>query len=167
MPGKQGPICLSFLIVLVNGVALADDHAELNAIYRIFFVSLLGLEEIETYYRDDFIHVGPPGAGLIRGKANFLETIIAPVAAMLNKGGNDISGVAHIVRRVIIGDMANDVDYLHMTGKPSNGETFEQLQKFSWVFAKEEGQWRVITDFSATSAPLDLFDGLESQFIVE
>ena len=167
MPGKQGSICLFFLIVLVNGVAVADDHAELNAIYRTFFVSPISLDEIETYYRDDIIHVGPPGAGLIQGKANFLETNIAPMAAMVNKGEIEISGVARIVRRVIIGDMANDVGYLHMTGKPSNGETFEQLQKFSWVFVKVDDRWRVISDFDATPAPLSLIDGLESEFIVD
>jgi len=46
-------------------------------------------------------------------------------------------------------------------------EARDHLQKFSWVFLKLDGKWRVVTDFDGTPAPLSLIDELETQFIIE
>jgi hypothetical protein len=133
----------------------------------LFFESPFSLKEVEKTYRDDIIHVGRPETALIQGKRSFMETNIAPLASMVDEGQIEISGTAHIVRRIIVGDMANDVGYLHMTLKRANGESFEQLQKFSWVFVRVGGKWKVVTDFDATPAPLNLLDSLEAGIVVE
>ncbi len=46
---------------------------------------------------------------LLRGKQDFLETNIAPLAELINAGQIEVEGIAYIVRRVVVGDMANDV----------------------------------------------------------
>jgi len=51
--------------------------------------------------------------------------------------------------------------------RQSDGEPIEQLQKISWVFVKEGGAWKVVTDFDGTPAPLDLIAGLQPQFTIE
>ena len=167
MQRNYNSISWFLLIVFLSGAVFADDDAELNAIYRVFFDSPVSLEEIGALYRDDVIHVGRPSTELIRGKPNFLETNIAPLVEMVNQGHIKISGIAYIVRRIIVGDMANDVGYLHMTVKKADGESVEQLQKFSWVFVRMGRKWRVVTDFDATPAPLALLDNLKAEFIVK
>lgn len=125
------------------------------------------LSIIEDLYRSDIIHVGRADAALLRGKENLMQINIRPLAEMVNSGHVSISGRAYVVRRIVVGDMANDVGYLHMTITMPDGQSQEQLQKFSWVFLKSEGRWRVVTDFDSTPAPLSLIDELETQFIVE
>ncbi len=117
MRGKYGSISIFLFVLFLAGAVLADDDAELNGIYRVFFDSPLRLEEIEKNYRDDIIHVGRPRTELIRGKRSFLETNIAPLATMVNEGKIEVSGIAYIVRRIIVGDMANDVGYLYVALK--------------------------------------------------
>jgi ketosteroid isomerase-like protein len=156
---------LLLALTLSSGVR-ADDHAELNEIYRQFFTAPVSVEAIGARYRADVIHVGPPGAPLLAGKRAFLETNIAPLAGAINGGQLEVSGTAHIVRRVIVGDMANDVGYLHLRLAGADGRAAEQLQKFSWVFVREGGRWQVVTDFDATTAPLDLLPDIQAEFTV-
>ena len=90
-----------------------------------------------------------------------------PMAEAINSGVVTFTGKAYVMRRTIVGDMANDVGYLHATAEsPERGKS-ERLQKFSWVFVKEDGEWRVLTDFDAQSAPIELLEGLEPEFFIE
>ena len=86
---------------------------------------------------------------------------------MVNSGQIEISGKAYILRRLIVGDMANDVGYLYARVTQADGQPVEQLQKFSWVFVNHGGEWRVVTDFDGTPAPLSLIQEIQPQFVVE
>jgi len=100
-------------------------------------------------------------------KPTFLATNIAPMAEMVNSGRIEFEGKVYVVRRIVSEEMANDIGYLQSTMRSSDGESMEQLQKFSWVFLKEEGTWHVITDFDATLAPLDILDSINAEFVIE
>ena len=164
---NRAPIKILALIFGVTGCALADDNNELNDIYRAFFDSPVSTEKIESLYRDDIIHVGRPGTALISGKSTFMEINILPLAEMVNTGQIEFSGKAYIVRRIILDSVANDVGYLWTSIKQGQGDPLEQLQKFSWVFVKEDDKWRVLTDFDATSAPLELLENLQAEIVVD
>ena len=160
------------LIVLLLGVAccvdaFADDNEELNDIYRAFMTSPVDVEHIESLYRDDVIHVGRNEAPLIQGVSDFMETNVTPMAEAINSGAATFKGRAYIVRRVITEDMANDVGYLHSSISYPDGRSGAVVQKFSWVFIRENGRWRVLTDFDGTRAPIDLLEELQPQFVVE
>lgn len=164
------PLTLVCLLLAVAGLAtpaVGDDNAQLNAIYRQFFVSPVDTAEVATTYREDIIHVGLPGNPLVRGKPDFLATNIEPMAQLVNSGAVELEGRAYVVRRLVIGDMANDVGYLYIKARQPGGDPTEQLQKFSWVFVREECKWRVATDFDATPASLSALDGLEAAYVVE
>jgi hypothetical protein len=45
-------------------------------------------------------------------------------------------------------------------------EAFQQVQKFAWVFLKENGTWRVITDSDATPAPPNVLDDIEPEIVI-
>jgi len=167
MRGTRSSFGMSLLLLLLSGVSLADDDAQLNDIYREFLGSSVDVEAVEMRYRDDIIHVGRSNTPLIRGQQSFMDTNILPLAQMVNEGQIEISGRAYIVRRIIVNDMANDVGYLYMKLKQADGEPIEQLQEFSWVFLKENGRWRVVTDFDGTPAPITLIESLHPQFTVE
>ena len=158
---------LAFLSILVSSIARADDDTELDDIYRGFFRAPVDIKAIETRYRDDIIHVGRPDTPLLSGKQSFMETNILQLSQMVNTGQVDIIGKAYVVRRIIVGDMANDVGYLHLRMSMDGGDPIEQLQKFSWVFVNTEDEWQVVTDFDATPAPLSTLDGLEPQRTIE
>jgi len=49
----------------------------------------------------------------------------------------------------------------------ADGEPMEQLQKFSWVFVRVDGFWKVITDFDATTAPMGVLERIEAEFTVD
>jgi len=158
---------LVFLWIASWNHAFADDNEQIDDIYRGFFVKPLDIETIETRYRDDIIHVGRPDTSLLSGKQTFMETNILPLAQMVNTGQIGISGKAYVVRRIIIGDMANDVGYLHVRMSMEGREPSEQLQKFSWVFVRKDNEWKVVTDFDATLAPLTVLDELKPQRTIE
>ena len=96
-----------------------------------------------------------------------METNILQLSQMVNTGQVDIIGKAYVVRRIIVGDMANDVGYLHLRMSMDGGDPIEQLQKFSWVFVNTEDEWQDVTDFDDTPAPLSTLDGLEPQRTIE
>ena len=125
------------------------------------------LDRLESLYRDDIIHVGRRNAPLLQGIDAFMTTNVVPMAEAINAGEVSFKGTAYIVRRVIIGDMANDVGYLRSAVTYPDGRAAEQLQKFSWVFAREDGRWRVLTDFDGTSAPVELLGDLQPRFVIE
>lgn len=164
--GRRAMLCLSSML-LVSCAPHIDDDAALNDIYRAFFQTPIDTDSIERLYRDDVIHVGRPETPLLSGRGDFMEAAILPLAEVVNSGQLEVSGKAFIMRRLIVGDMANDVGYLYAMLRQSDGEPIEQLQKISWVFVKEGGAWRVVTDFDGTPAPLDLIAGLQPQFTIE
>lgn len=90
-----------------------DDNRQLDDIYRLFFQVPVDIKNIESHYRDDIIHVGRTDTPLISGKASFMEINIAPMTEMVNSGAVEFRGTAFVVRRIVSGDMANDVGYLH------------------------------------------------------
>ncbi len=160
---------LLFLLIAATG-ALADDRTDdeqLNDLYRQFFTSEIDASAIAETYRDDIIHVGRQGTSLVVGKPYFMETNIEPFAGMINSGELGFDGTAYIVRRIISGNMANDVGYLHSSVTLPDGTFAEQVQKFSWVFLKEDGDWKIVTDFDATGAPLEVLEGLEARIVVD
>ncbi len=154
------------LSILAAGDALAGDDEALNDLYRQFFEEEVNVAEIAETYRDDIIHVGRQNTHLVIGKPFFIETNIEPFAEMINSGQLSFDGTAYVVRRIISGDMANDVGYLHSTVTLPDGSVGEQVQKFAWVFIKEDGAWKVITDFDATGAPLHVLEGLEAEIVI-
>jgi hypothetical protein len=155
-------------LLLTGGTAVAgDDNEAIDEVYRAFFGPSADVEAIETLYRNDIIHIGRPDSALLIGKPDFIATNIEPFAAMVNSGQVEIEGRAYIVRRLIVGDMANDVGYLWMRLQQPDAEPIEQLQKFSWVFVKDNGKWRVATDFDAIPAPLSLLPDMQAERIVE
>ena len=160
----------AFLVLLIAATgALADDRSDdeqLNDLYRQFFTSEIDVSAIAETYREDIIHVGRQGTPLVVGKPNFIETNIEPFAGMINSGELGFEGTAYILRRIISGDMANDVGYLHSSVTLPDGTFAEQVQKFSWVFVKEDGEWKVVTDFDATVAPIEVLEDLEAQIVV-
>ena len=160
-----------FLLLIAAMSALADDHADdndrLNDLYRQFFASEIDVSAIAETYGEDIIHVGRQGTALVVGKPFFIETNIEPFAGMINSGELNFSGKAYVVRRIISGNMANDVGYLHSSVTLPDGTFAEQIQKFSWVFIREDGDWKIVTDFDATGAPLEVLEGLEAEFVVD
>ena len=158
-----------FLILSVVGCvnAFADDGEELNNIYRAFMTTPVDAEHIRTLYHEDIIHVGRKNAPLQRGVDDFMATNVMPMAEAINAGEVSFEGRAYIVRRVIVGDMANDVGYLHSAVSFPDGREAEQLQKFSWVFVKRGGRWQVLTDFDGTPAPPELLEELEAEIFIE
>ena len=154
-------------LLVCSSAVVADDNAQLNNIYKAFMTSPVDLEFVESVYHPDVIHVGHSGKPLIRGIDEFMETNVTPMADAINAGAITFSGRAYVMRRTIVGDMANDVGYLHAAVESPEHGTSEQLQKFSWVFVKEDGIWRVLTDFDAQTAPLELLDGLKPEFFIE
>lgn len=155
------------LTVVACADAFADDGEELNGIYRAFMTAAVDIEHIATLYHDDVIHVSRKDAPLQRGIGEFMATNVVPMADAINAGEVNFKGKAYIVRRVIVGNMANDVGYLHSAVTFPDGRAAEQLQKFSWVFVKEDGRWRVLTDFDGVSAPPELLEELEPEFVIE
>ena len=158
---------LVFLWIASWNHAFADDNEQIDDIYRGFFQTPVDVEAIENRYRDDIIHVGRPDTPLLSGKQTFMETNILPLSQLVKTGQVDIIGKAYVVRRIIVGDMANDVGYLHLRMSMDGGEPIEQLQKFSWVFVNTKGEWQVVTDFDATLAPLTVLDELKPQRTIE
>ncbi len=144
-----------------------DDNRQLDDIYRLFFQVPVDINNIESHYRDEVIHVGRTDTPLISGKASFMEINIAPMTEMVNSGAVEFRGTTYVVRRIVSGDMANDVGYLHSIVKLPDGSEHEQVQKYSWVFLKTNGAWQVVTDFDATTAPLTVLDNLEAEFVVK
>ena len=158
---------LALLLLVCSGTVVADDNEQLNAIYKAFMTTPVDVEYITSLYHPDVIHVGHQSTPLLRGVDDFIETNITPMAEAINTGTIAFTGRAYVMRRTIVGDMANDVGYLHATAEsPERGKS-ERLQKFSWVFVKEGGKWRVLTDFDAQTAPLELLEGLEPEFFIE
>ena len=160
-------ILLSLILVACGAPALADDNEQLNDIYRAFMTAPVDLAHIETLYHPDVIHVAHSNTPLLRGIDEFITTNIVPMAEAINTGAITFTGRAYVMRRIIIGDMANDVGYLHAAVEsPERGKS-ERLQKFSWVFVREDGKWRVLTDFDSQVAPVELLDELEPEFLIE
>ena len=64
--------------------------------------------------------------------------------------------------------MVNDVGYFYskMTNKDALDST-EELFKFSMVFLKKENIWQMVTDFSASKAPLEVLKDTEFARIIE
>ena len=152
-------------IACVN--AIADDGEELNNIYRAFMTTPVDAKHIRTLYHEDIIHVGRTNALLQRGIDDFMATNVMPMAEAINAGEVSFKGKAYIVRRVIVGNMANDVGYLHSAVSFPDGREAEQLQKFSWVFVKKDGRWQVLTDFDGAPAPPELLEALEAEIFIE
>ena len=122
--------------------------------------------EIAERYRDDIIHVRCENTSLNASKPAFFETNKAPLAEMINAGQMTFDGTVYVMRRVIPGNMANDVGYLHSVITMPGREAIEQVQKFSRVFIKESGEWQLITDFDVTSAPLAVLEDIEPEITI-
>ena len=123
------PLTLVCLLLAVAGLAtpaVGADNAQLNAIYRQFFVPPVETAEVATTYREDIIHVGLPGKPLVRGKPVFLATHIESTAQLVNSGAVELEGKAYVVRRLVVGDMADDVGYLYITASQPGREPAEQ-----------------------------------------
>ena len=155
-------------LFLASGAGVsADDNEQLNGIYKAFLTSPVDLEHIRSVYDPDVIHVGHDMTPLLRGIDEFIDTNVKPLADAINSGAIAFTGKVYVMRRSIVGDMANDVGYLHaVVDSPEHGRS-ESVQKFSWVFVKADGRWRVLTDFDAQAAPLDVLDGLQAAFVIE
>ena len=80
---------------------------------------------------------------------------------MVNTGQATFDGTVYVGRRIVSGLMANDVGYLHSVITMPGGEAVEQVQKFSWVFLKENGAWRVVI-----AMPHMAPEGLRAAFIM-
>jgi hypothetical protein len=160
-----------FLLVflcLVNADVFASDrdNEALDNIYRLFLAKKVDVEEVRKHYHETVIHVGRKDTSLLIGREAFMATNIEPLAAMVNSGQMSLTGKMYIVRRVIEGNMANDVGYLYSEVGTPDGKSIHQVQKFSWVFLKGEQGWQVVTDFDATPAPLDVLKGIEPQRVI-
>jgi len=160
-------VVLTLAAILTCATGLADDNAELNKIYRGFIAATVDVAKVGAFYGDEVIHVGSADSPLLMGKEAFMATNIQPLADLVNSGQLRIEGKFHIVRRIISGDMANDVGYLYLRTRKPNGDHSAHVQKFSWVFVREDGTWKVVTDFDATLAPLSALDKLRAQIIIE
>ena len=158
---------LTLVASLTCTIGLADDNAELNAIYRGFIEAEVDIARVGGFYGDDVIHVGAPDSPLLMGKEALMATNIQPLADLVNAGQLRIEGKFHIVRRIISGDMANDVGYMYLRTREPNGDHSAHVQKFSWVFLRENDGWQVVTDFDATLAPLSVLEKLRAQIIIE
>ena len=158
---------LALAAILTSTTGLADDNDALNEIYRGFIAAEVDVARVGGFYGDDVIHVGAADAPLLVGKEAFMATNIQPLADMVNSGQLQIEGKFYILRRIISGDMANDVGYLYMKTKKPNGDHSAHVQKFSWVFVRDNDMWRVVTDFDATLAPLSVLDKVRAQIIIE
>lgn len=159
-------VCVTLLVLAALPVR-ADDHEKLNDIYRQFFMPRVNVEKVADSYADDVIHVGRQNTALLHGKPAFLAANIAPFAEMVNSGQIEFQGKAFVVRRIMSDDMANDVGYLYSVIRTPDGEPQEQLQKFSWVFRKVNGSWKVVSDFDATLAPLETLNSISAEFEIE
>lgn len=160
-------VVLTLAAILTCATGLADDNAELNEIYRGFIGAAVDVAKVGQFYGDDVIHVGSPDAPLLVGKEAFMAANIQPLADLVNAGQLRIEGKFYIVRRIISGDMANDVGYLYLRTREPNGDHSAQVRKFSWVFVRENGTWQVVTDFDATLAPLSVLEKLRASIIIE
>lgn len=156
------------LLMMFSAVSHATNNdQQLDDIYRVFFNPKITLSDVIPLYSESIIHVNQPQKPLLIGKDAFIKTNIAPLMQMIHTGELSFTAKTFIVRRVIKGDMANDVGYLYSKIKMSDGNVIEQLQKFSWVFVKENGRWLVITDFDVTQAPLETLDTLKPERVIE
>ena len=158
---------LTLAAILTSGPGLADDNAELNAVYRGFLGAEVDVAKVGMFYGDDVIHVGAADSPLLIGKETFMATNIQPLADRVNAGQLQIEGKFYIMRRIISGDMANDVGYMYLRMKEPNGDHSAHVQKFSWVFVRAGDTWQVVTDFDSTQAPLSVLEKLRAQIIIE
>ena len=169
--GMRSVVAATLLLLVPPAIALADGHTDddqqINDLYRQFFAAEIDVPAVAETYDEDIIHVGRQGTPLVIGKPSFIETNIEPFAGMINSGELNFSGKAYILRRIISGSMANDVGYLRSSVTLPDGTFVEQVQKFSWVFIKEDGDWRIVTDFDATGAPLEVLEGLSAEIVVD
>lgn len=156
------------LLGAIESPAVAEKPHDVDAIYRLFLAPDINLDAVKAAYADDVIHVGPPGEALISGKESFIEANILPLTSVVNTGRATLSGRFLIVRRVVGGDLVNDVGYFHSELQMEGRTTIEQLQKFSWVFRKSpDGHWQVITDFDATPADLEVLPEIAAAYVIE
>ena len=154
------------LALLMNMTAFATTaDKELNSIYRLFMQQPLNIENVELRYTDNIVHVNKANQPLLSGKENFLATNITPMVSMLASGNIKLQLKAYIARRVVTKEMANDVGYIYMKMTTEDGNIMEQLNKFSWVFLKQDGLWKVLTDFDTVPAPMSVLDD-SNKFIV-
>lgn len=151
-----GALAVGALATLALPAGAETEH-DVDAIYRLFLAPEIDLEAVRAAYADDVIHVGSTDKPLIVGKEAFIEANILPLAGMVNAGRASVNGRFYIVRRVVGSELVNDVGYFHSLLEMEGRTMIEQLQKFSWVFRKApDGRWRVITDFDATPADIEV-----------
>jgi|GEM_PF-2965382 len=148
-------VVISISLLTALPIQASSDDQQLDNIYRVFFNPKIKLSDVTPHYAENVIHVSKPKAPLLIGKESFMATNIVPLIQMIRSGQMTFSGKVYLVRRIIKGDMANDVGYLYAEVRTPDGQHHRQLQKFSWVFVKTDGHWKVVTDFDATLADID------------
>lgn len=158
-------VFILWIAFVFSGHAFAADFQDkdIDHIYQLFTGERIELDKVELHYHPDVIHVGESNAGLLQGKEAFIAKNIMPTKHMLESGQFELSLKFFLVKRFISDRMANDVGYLYSKVTTPDGETMEQVQKYSWVFVQQNGVWQVISDFDRTMASLsDLKDAIHT-----
>ncbi len=153
-------------LLIVSADALANDTEELNDFYRISTNGNFDLSAAAADFGNDIVSDAPIDEPLIVGKRDYIIRSLRPFADMVS-AGMTLERRTYVVRRVVSGDIAHDVGYFYsVLGAPS-GNSLEIVQKFSMVFQKERGEWKIITWFDAGTAPLDVLDGLDARYVID
>ena len=155
---------LLFLVMSTN--VLANDTEELNDLYGIFAGPSADVSAIAASYGNDIVSDGLADEPLISGKRDYIVRAIRPFADLIN-AGLEFERTTYVTRRVVSGDMAHDVGYFHSVLSRPGVEPVEVVQKFSLVFMKERGEWKIITYFDAGTAPADVLQGLEARYVID
>ncbi|WP_158966709.1 hypothetical protein [Paraglaciecola sp. L3A3] len=160
---------LLFFFICFNLSATEEisDNDALDNIYKRLASLPDDLSKIEHDFRFDLIKSGGDNLSLQFGNQSFLSNV-ETIASMVNSNKIKLTMKTFIVRRIITGNMANDVGYRY--SKMSNKEGLdakEQLFKFSMVFVKKGKAWQTVTDFSSDKAPLSVLEDTEFVRIIE
>ena len=150
-------------LLFTSFLANAQTNHSIDSIYLLFMNETVDVQSISDRYIEDVIHVGDHEGSLLRGKTHFLNKNIVPFKNMLENGDFELLLRTYVVRRIESDGIANDVGYLYSKITMPDGSEMEQVQKYSWVFIKENNSWKVATDFDKTKATLkDLKDAIKN-----
>lgn len=153
------------LLLAISSGALASDSEELNELYRMDIGPPYEIGVAAAMLGNNIVSDGLNDEPLIVGKREMIVRSIQPFARMIDNG-LQFERTTYITRRLVSGDIAHDVGYFHSTLSREGVEPIEVVQKFSVVFMKERGEWKIVTYFDAGTAPLDVLRGLEARYVI-
>jgi ketosteroid isomerase-like protein len=164
---KMKKIVALFLLLVSKPALAIDDDQSINNIYKLYLIDTPSTAAIADRYAPGIIHVGGQGTPFIVGKENLIKVAVEPLVEMIKAGQAKVSGRFLILRREIGATLANDVGYFQLTVQTGDNPPVEHFQKFSWVFKKMDGQWKVITDFDATPTSAEAISSASPVHIIE